>query len=555
MPVEEVPECQDETELPLERLEAEITELAGHLWAAESRWLALVAEFDRRKGHEAWGCRTAAQWLAWQCGLDGRAAREKVRVARALEVLPAITERFAVGALSYSKVRALTRIATPSNERDLAPLAEAATAVQVERIVRAYRGVLSSDEERERANEQHASRYLRIDPDDDGTFVINGRIPADLAAIVLAAIEAARARLPLADVGPGDPADPDPGADRVDPGDHGAGPAEAADSVGPDLGGPGEHGAGRGGPGEHGAGSADPVEPGGGPAGPPARTIAAGVAPSFAATNVDALVMMAETLLANGPSARKGGDRYQIVVNVDAEVLVEDADSGICEIDDGSHLAAETVRRMMCDASQVFVLHDEHDRPVDVSRKARTIPPSLRRSVHARDQGCRFPGCGERTFVDVHHVRHRAHGGLNELANLVQLCWFHHRLVHEGGWNVRLDAEGTVHAVRPDGELLARPPLADGAGSGGARGVRAANRARGVAVGPGTCASEGYGERLDLDHAVSSLVSLERTSSRLARAPSDEPEPAAASDSLLKRSRGTASARSGSPVADRLGPR
>lgn len=99
--------------IPLERLEAEITELAGHLAAGECRWLLLVGEFDRREGYEQRACRSTATWLNWHCGLDMRLAREKVRVARALEELPAITSEFALGKLSHSKARALTRVATP----------------------------------------------------------------------------------------------------------------------------------------------------------------------------------------------------------------------------------------------------------------------------------------------------------------------------------------------------------------------------------------------------------------------------------------------------------
>ena len=125
-----------------------------------------------------------------------RAAREKVRVARALEKLPAITQEFGIGKLSYSKVRALTRVATPENETDLVMMAEHATAVQVERIVRTYRGVLSADEELDAANDRHARRYFRCDPCDDGSFVINGRLPAETAAILLAALDAARSHIP-----------------------------------------------------------------------------------------------------------------------------------------------------------------------------------------------------------------------------------------------------------------------------------------------------------------------------------------------------------------------
>ena len=88
-----VGEATDElADVPTERLEAQITELAGHLAAAECRWLGLVGEFDRRKGYEAWGCISCAYWLSWRCGLDLRSARDKVRVARALEA-PALDSR------------------------------------------------------------------------------------------------------------------------------------------------------------------------------------------------------------------------------------------------------------------------------------------------------------------------------------------------------------------------------------------------------------------------------------------------------------------------------
>jgi hypothetical protein len=110
--------------MPLELLEAEITKLAGHLSAAECRWLLLIAEYDRRGGYEGWGCRSCSHWLSWQCGLDLRAAQERVRVARALEELPIVTSEFGLGKLSYSKVRAITRVATPMNEDQLVALAE-----------------------------------------------------------------------------------------------------------------------------------------------------------------------------------------------------------------------------------------------------------------------------------------------------------------------------------------------------------------------------------------------------------------------------------------------
>ena len=181
---------------PIERLEAEITELAGHLAATECRWLVLIAEYDRRAGYEAWGCRTCAHWLSWHCALDLRAAQERVRVARALEDLPRITSEFAGGRLSYSKVRAMTRVATPANESELVALAEHATAIQVERAVRAYRSVSPGADETDAANIRHMARYVRFDWADDGSLEGRFRIPPEMAAIFLKGVAVARNRHP-----------------------------------------------------------------------------------------------------------------------------------------------------------------------------------------------------------------------------------------------------------------------------------------------------------------------------------------------------------------------
>ena len=122
-----------------EQLEAKITELWGYLSAATSRFLALVAEFDRAKGYERHGLANTAQWLNWQCGIGAVAAREKVRVARALEQLPEIADAFAKGEISYSKVRAMTRVATAANESVLVHVARHGTAEHVEKLGRKYR--------------------------------------------------------------------------------------------------------------------------------------------------------------------------------------------------------------------------------------------------------------------------------------------------------------------------------------------------------------------------------------------------------------------------------
>src|SRR5215218_127393 len=126
-----------------DRLAEEITELASHIHAATCRWLGLVAEFDRRGGWFDWGCRSCAQWVSWRCGIAPVAAREHVRVARRLAHLPLIRAAFAEGRLSYSQVRALTRVEKVEKEEELLSLARHATAAQLERLVRAYRGVVA----------------------------------------------------------------------------------------------------------------------------------------------------------------------------------------------------------------------------------------------------------------------------------------------------------------------------------------------------------------------------------------------------------------------------
>jgi hypothetical protein len=128
-------------EVPLERLEAELTELAGHLAAGECRWLMPLAAYDRREGWREWGCRSCAYWLSWRCGVDLRTAQEKLRVAHALEIFPKIRAAFAGGRVSYSKARALTRMAGPDTEADLVEMAMHATAAHMVSIARGYRRV------------------------------------------------------------------------------------------------------------------------------------------------------------------------------------------------------------------------------------------------------------------------------------------------------------------------------------------------------------------------------------------------------------------------------
>jgi hypothetical protein len=412
----------------LERLEDEIVELAAHIHAATCRWLGLVAEFDRLRGWEAWGCRSCAHWIAWRCSISDVAARDQVRVARRLQELPRIREAYAAGELSYSKVRALTRVGAVAREDELLGLARHATAAQLERMVRGYRRVVAA----ERAADGRPMRYVTWQHDDDGSLLLYARLPAEEGATVLTALEA----------GMEDPAE----APVV------AASAEAGDSA---------------------------------------------EAPTGSERRAEALVAVAESFLA-GARADRADDHFQVVVHVDAQALRDSAEAGRAELADGTPIAAETARRLACDSALVPLL-ERDGKPLSVGRKTRAIPPSLRRALASRDGGCRFPGCTSRRRIHAHHIEHWAHGGETKLSNLVQLCPFHHRLVHEGGFALERSASG-LRFRRPDGRVIRAVPRP---ARGCERDLRAGNERR---VRPKACVPLWAGERLDLGLAVDALL-------------------------------------------------
>src|SRR5262245_61920686 len=177
----------------LEHLGDEIAELAAHLDAATARLLDLIREFDARGGWNN-GFPSCAAWLTWRVGLAPGAAREHVRVARALGTLPLLAGALARGGLSYSKVRELTRVATAETEERLLGVGRAGTAEHVARIVRGWRRVDRQAEAREEAL-RHASRGLQVYPDSDGTVRIKGRLTAEVGALLMQALAAAREAL------------------------------------------------------------------------------------------------------------------------------------------------------------------------------------------------------------------------------------------------------------------------------------------------------------------------------------------------------------------------
>jgi hypothetical protein len=420
-------------------LEHELTRLSANLNAAEYRFLVLLEEFHRRGGHVGAGIKSCAHWLNWRCGISLGAARERVRVALALPGLPGIAQAFSMGEMSFSKVRAMTRVATMANESVLLRVARSGTASQLERAVRGYRRA-QLGEEAKRADRQHARRELRCWYDDDGSLVIRGRLPPEQGALVLKALEAAVDTLPRLE----SPAESDSAETSSAP----RPPADAAH------------------------------EP-------------------FGARRADALSRMAETFLATEPRALSGGERYQVMVHVDADSLPADGAGLRSELEDGPGVSAETSRRLACDASRVCVHEDGEGNVLNIGRRTRQIPPAIGRALRLRDWGCRFPGCTERRFVDGHHIEHWSDGGETSLENLVLLCRTHHRAVHEGGFGVQRRG-GRLEFRTPRGGVLPPAPVTRVAADSGAIELAREHARRGLRIGALTAVPEWCAERVDV---------------------------------------------------------
>ena len=299
--------------------------------------------------------------------------------------------------------------------------------------------------------------------DDDGSLRLHAKLPPEEGALVIRALDAARESLAERRR-----AELDDLAD--DAADGSAGPLDASEP----------------------SGSAEP---------PMAM-------PAPAPSNAESLVAIAEHALARPPTGLAGGERNQVIVHIDVATLSTDSPGptltgpGACAVADGPGLAAETARRLACDCSLVPEVRDRDGRALDVGRRTRSIPPSIRRALSVRDGRCQFPGCERHRFVDAHHLVHWAHGGATSLDNLVLLCRHHHRLVHEGGFSVARDHDGRPRFRRPDGRLIAAAPCPPRP----ARPTRLGAPAR-YRAGP---LHAGAGERMDLRSCVDAMVDARR---------------------------------------------
>ena len=486
-----------------EVLSDEITTLAGHLNAANYRFLKLLDEFDRHDGWAGDGIRSLAHWLNFKCGLGELVAREKVRVARALRSLPSIDDAFERGEISYSKVRAMTRAATPENEAELLNIARHGTAAHMERLVRAYRrcrkqvesgpGGLTPGELARRREE----RFYCF-AEDDETMVFGGRVAVEQGRLLVQALDAMVAEID---------AEAAAAKTEVD-----AAAAEAANEPEPAA--------------NVSAETNDPEpDPGTGPktdenvsaetfGGEPAtKTVSPAPIRTGRAT---ALAYIAEHYLATGGSGARpltSSEAYQVFVHVNANDAGPDNrinGAHTCHADDRRCLAPHVVRQLACDASRRTVLENERGEVLNIGRRSRTVPRRIGHALRVRDGGCRFPGCGQSRWTDAHHICHWADGGETSLENLVTLCRYHHRSLHRGEYRIERGKDGTLVFVDARGSRMPSTIYPQFANERSAtervQRLRAEHADRDVEIDATTAVTAWQGERMDYSTAIEWLL-------------------------------------------------
>ncbi len=447
----------------LEELGERIAEHAAHIDAATHRLLVDIRAFDESGGWFHQGARSCAQWLSYRVGWDARTAREHVRVAHALVALPLIDDALRRGEISYAKVRAMTRVATPENQELLLEYARHGTGAQLERICRQYAQVRRHDAEA-RPEDDLLRRYLTKRDTADGMVEITARLHPEEAAIIWNALDGVGARRcrrgPNVEV-------------RGDDGATGTG-LEVCQSAQ--------------------CGSAEPI-------GSTDREVAQATAtevgrrrPAF--ERADALVeifqdvvrgtskqrapidlvvttsmgsLASETFVANAlalePPSTTTEDRAGVPPTSPREGGSGDTVE-VAVLGDGTCVSIASARRLGCDCGVTEVVEDHRGVAISIGRKRRTIPGAMKRALLRRDRTCRFPGCQNRVFLEGHHVVHWADGGETGIGNLVALCSHHHRYLHEYGFEITItpdhdvqffDARGRLVPAVPPRPMLERP--------------------------------------------------------------------------------------------------
>ena len=395
------------------QLEHRLKVQAAEITALTCRWIQILGELVVRGVWADQGARSPAQWLSYMVGLAPSTARDHVRVALRLRELPAIREEFAAGQLSYSKVRALTRIAHPDLQDLLLRWARHATAADIERIVRGTARCerLAAGGPAERTREHG----LRLSYLDEHTAVVTLHLPVDEA---LELVE---------------------GATRIIEVEHGVTDHDQDD--------------------EHHTEAHQRVETHDGESMEDGTPVTATRRPTGQAL-ADAVLASVRTAVTTGPADSTGADRTTLVLHIDADAIRHEVADRAAPVHSGrgerAVMSAAALRRLACDAGLVPVAVDGDGTPIDVGQRQRTLTTALRRALLARDRTCRFPGCGASRHLHAHHIIHWSDGGPTDLSNLVLVCGFHHRFVHEHDWTFVNEGDGRFGFAPPGGR--ARPP-------------------------------------------------------------------------------------------------
>ncbi|ONH31280.1 HNH endonuclease signature motif containing protein [Pseudofrankia asymbiotica] len=422
--------------VPLTELESAICAWAGRIAAATCQLLVMLAAFDRRRGWSGLGMATCAQWLSWRCGLGIRTAQEHLAVAHALEELPAVRAAFAEGRLSYSKVRAVARVAEAATEQTWLSHALHCTAGQLERLASRYHQ-LTADPARQRA-----ARKVTWDTRADGLFRLQAVLTAEEGVRLATAIDAARATL-----------------DDSSPARTG-GEAEASPADGEIVNAPRDRRA-----------DADALV-----------ALADGflhrpvpdlMSPSHTVTvHVDAETLLStgqRAVDARGPAreaAGDGGGRPEMPADAVAAATDPDPVSRLvrgllrCDAEPGIGLPRAALRRLGCDGLVRTLVRDTAGNPLALGRRRRVPNRRLREAVHARDQGtCQYPGCTHTRWLQVHHLLEwLADEGATDLENLTLVCGSHHQLVHDEGIALSRRGDGKIVATLADGFVVIPAP-------------------------------------------------------------------------------------------------
>ena len=461
-------------------LRCAVARMAGHINHADWRFIKLIAAMDRTRGWDERGYCNLGNWLDHRCGLGPCAARERVRIGRALARLPRIDAAFRDGILSYSKVRAITRVATRKTEAMLLAIAGRSSAAELESLVRTHERVGTGDRERICSEQRRGLSWHY----EDGMLVVTAAVPAERGALVIQALqkivdartderEAYYQSLLAGEHGPftvaadgeyvAEPTGPEPvapkemngsedGFEKVTAAGDGqlpngavtAEPTIIADDPG-DVSAETQHPAAD----DFGDESAETID------------LPAGLLFELSSTEqryADALVDVAEHYLASGPGhrERRPGQRYEVVLTIGRNELAEQPTAGGARyhVDPDWGIDEEDARQIACDADLTEFVEDARGNLLNYERRRRIVPAPLLRALKLRDRNrCRFPGCPHQRYVEAHHVRHWIDGGETRLENLVLLCGAHHRLLHHGAFHITAEDDDAVFVSR-EGEVI-----------------------------------------------------------------------------------------------------